>query len=80
MRVHVGEAAQLATLANWLADRGWPVVDAAGVEAEVLVPWEEDEFAAALKLRVDVAAWQAANGGAQVSVDDHVWVDAGSAR
>lgn len=34
---------------------------------------EQDEFAAALKLRNDAAVWQTAHGGVSVSVDEHVW-------
>jgi hypothetical protein len=80
MRVHVEGAASLGMLTEWLTERGWPVVDAAGSEAEVLVPWEKDEFAAALELRAALAAWQSAHGGTTVSVDDHVWIGGGAAR
>ena len=72
MRVQVEDAALLTGLTGWLAERGWPVVDASGREAVVLLPWEQDEFAAALKLRADLAVWQASHG-AHACVDDHVW-------
>jgi hypothetical protein len=73
MRVKVDDAAVLTALAAWLAERGWPVADATGGEAVVLVPWEQDEFAAALKLRADLAVWRSAHGGTPVSVDEHLW-------
>jgi hypothetical protein len=72
MRVQVEDQALLSGLTGWLAERGWPVAEASGHEAVVLLPWEQDEFAAALRLRADLAVWQAAHG-AQASVDDHVW-------
>ena len=73
MRVQVEDQALLAGLTGWLAERGWPVADASGHEAVVLFPVGQDEFAAALRLRADLAVWQAAHG-AQASVDDHVWI------
>ena len=72
MRVQADDAALLATLADWLTARGWPVADVDGTEAEVLVPWDEDEFAAALRLRSDVSAWQATHTGV-VTVDRDRW-------
>src|SRR5689334_9671201 len=72
MRVQADDAALLATLADWLTARGWPVADVGGTEAEVLVPWDEDEFAAALRLRCDVTVWREAHAGA-VSVDRDRW-------
>ena len=80
MRVQTDDTAALATLVDWLAGRGWPVVDAAGPRADVLVPWDQDEFAAALRLRADLAVWRAAHADVQVSVDDDVWVAAAAAR
>ena len=74
MRVHVEDADQLGALAEWLAERGWPVVPADATDADVLVPWDRDEFAAALALRADVLAWRATHGGATVSVDEDVWM------
>jgi hypothetical protein len=73
MRVQVHDAAMLPDLAGWLAERGWPVVDAHGSDAEVLLPWDQDEFAAALKLRADLAVWRAAHAGEQVELDGHLW-------
>jgi hypothetical protein len=73
MRVQADDAALLATLADWLAARGWPVADVGGTEAEVLVPWDEGAFAAALKLRSDVSAWQATQGAGEVTVDRDRW-------
>jgi len=73
MRVQADDAALLATLADWLAARGWPVADVGGTEAEVLVPWDEDEFAAALRLRSDLSAWRAAHGAGEVTVDRDRW-------
>jgi hypothetical protein len=72
MRVQVEDEALLAGLTGWLGERGWPVVEASGHEAVVLLPWEQDEFAAALRLRADLAVWQAANDS-RASVDAHVW-------
>jgi hypothetical protein len=74
MRVHVEDASLLGPLAGWLSARGWPVVEAESTDADVLVPWDRDEFAAALALRADILAWRTANGGAPVSVDHDVWV------
>ena len=76
MRVHVEDASILEPLAGWLAARGWPVVDAEATDADVLVPWDRDEFAAALALRSDVLAWRAAHDGVSVSVDADVWLPA----
>jgi len=73
MRVQVHDAAVLPDLAGWLAERGWPVVDADGSGAEVLLPWDQDEFAAALKLRADLAVWRATHAGEPVELDDHLW-------
>jgi len=75
MHVQAEDAAVLATLADWLTARGWPVADVGGTEAEVLVPWDEDEFAAALRLRCDVTVWQAGHAGA-VTVDRDRWAAA----
>jgi hypothetical protein len=44
-----------------------------GSDAEVLLPWDQDEFAAALKLRADLAVWRAAHAGEQVELDGHLW-------
>jgi len=76
MRVHVDDADQLNALADWLAGRGWPVVPADATDADVLVPWDSDEFAAALNLRTDVLVWRATHGDAAVSVDADVWMPA----
>ena len=76
MRVHVEDADQLSALAEWLAGRGWPTVPADATDADVLVPWDRDEFAAALALRADVLAWRATHDDAAVSVDADVWVPA----
>jgi hypothetical protein len=76
MRIHVEDASLLEPLAGWLAARGWPVVDAKATDADVLVPWDRDEFEAALTLRADVLAWRAAHDGATVSVDEDVWMPA----
>jgi len=76
MRVHVEDTAQLPALSAWLSERGWPVVDVDDAEADVLLPWEQDEFAAALRLRNEVAVWSAAHGSSRVSVDRDVWADA----
>lgn len=72
MRVQADDAKLLADLTEWLEARGWPVT----TDADVLVPWDEDEFAAALSLRADVLAWGAAHDGAAVSVDADVWLPA----
>ncbi len=76
MRVQVDDAALLDALAEWLEERGWPVVEIGEADAEVLVPWDRDEFAAALTLRADVSAWRAAHGDVPASVDEDVWVSA----
>ncbi len=76
MRVQVESPAQLVSLTEWLFARGWPVVEPGDCDAEILVPWDQDEFAAALKLRADVAAWRAAHGGTPVSVDAQLWAPA----
>ena len=80
MHVKADDAAALALLAEWLSQRGWPVVDAAGTDAEVLLPWDRDEFSAALELRAQVVAWGATHPGVHVSVDDHLWVAGAPAR
>ena len=72
MRVQVEDQALLAGLTGWLAERGWPVADRLRARGSGPLPWEQDEFAAALRLRADLAVWQAAHG-VQASVDDHVW-------
>jgi len=74
MHVKVEDEELLEELANWLAARGWPLLPVDEADAEVLVPWDQDEFAAALTLRTDVHAWRAAHGGAEVSVDEDVWI------
>jgi len=79
MHVHVDDASLLEPLAGWLSARGWPVVDAHTTDADVLVPWDRDEFEAALSLRVDVLIWRAAHQDASVSVDEDVWVPASRA-
>jgi hypothetical protein len=73
VHVQVEDAALLGALAEWLAAHGWPVVEHGTADVDVLVPWDEDEFAAALKLRADLLVWRAAHGGAAASVDDDVW-------
>jgi hypothetical protein len=73
MRVQVRDAEVLPALTEWLAARGWPVAEAAGCETDVLVPWEQDEFAAALRLRADLAVWCASHGGEPVELDAHLW-------
>lgn len=73
MHVEADDEELLSSLTAWLTRRGWPLVAVHGREADVLVPWDEDEFAAALRLRCDVAAWQAAEGAGAVTVDSDVW-------
>jgi hypothetical protein len=73
MHVEADDEALLASLTAWLETHGWPLVSVDGTEADVLVPWDEDEFAAALRLRCDVAAWQAVEGAGRVTVDRDVW-------
>ncbi len=51
-------------------------MNAEATDAEVLVPWDQDEFAAALALRADVLAWCAAHDWAHVTVDADVWLPA----
>jgi hypothetical protein len=79
MRVQLEDAALLAALTEWLSKRGWSVVEAGETGetgVEVLIPWDQDEFAAALRLRGELAAWRTAHGAGPVSVDGNVWMSA----
>ena len=73
MQVRVEDASLLEALGDWLSERGWPVVQAGPDEVDVLVPWAEDEFAASLRLRGDLAAWRHAHAPVEVTIDRDVW-------
>jgi hypothetical protein len=76
MLVHVDDPVEQEALARWLSDRGWSVAEDLDEGLEVLLGWDEDEFAAALRLRADVAAWRVSHETAEVAVDRHVWATA----
>lgn len=73
MRVQLTDGTQLSDLCAWLSARGWRVASDDEAHAEILIPWEQDEFFAALFLRAEIAAWQAKHTSIRVLVDPEMW-------
>jgi hypothetical protein len=67
VRVHVSDASLVGDFCEHLAQHGFVAVEVDEHDADVLIPWEEDEFFAAMKLSFEVSRWQAEH--ASVAVD-----------
>ena len=74
MRISGDDPHAMYTLSEWLSARGWGVRDTGDGERDVLIPWDQDEFTAALFLRSEIDAWgSTSDESGEISLDADLW-------